>query len=223
MNNKILITGVAGLLGSRLASWILENTDNIVIGIDDLSGGYIENVHPNMKFYKFNLVDLDEVGGVFSKEKPNIVYHFAAYAAEGLSPFIRKYNYENNLIASTNLITKSIEFNVKRFVFASSMSVYGDKYNPPFDESLPQNPMDPYGIAKFAVEQDLAIAYIQHGGQFDISFQVTIPNEWEQIAPVNIGYTAGIETTRVAHQWIEKGNVMNNIVVVSNHSKNNYE
>jgi glycosyltransferase involved in cell wall biosynthesis len=67
------------------------------------------------------------------------------------------------------------------------------------------------------------IAYIQHGGQFDISFQVTIPNEWEQIAPVNIGYTAGIETTRVAHQWIEKGNVMNNIVVVSNHSKNNYE
>ena len=168
MTNKILITGVAGLLGSRLASWILENTDNIVIGIDDLSGGYIENVHPNVKFYKFNLVDLGEVGGVFSKEKPNIVYHFAAYAAEGLSPFIRKYNYENNLIASTNLITKSIEFNVKRFVFASSMSVYGDKYNPPFDESLPQNPMDPYGIAKFAVEQDLAIAYIQHGLPYTI-------------------------------------------------------
>ena len=146
MTNKILITGVAGLLGSRLASWILENTDNIVIGIDDLSGGHIENMHPNVKFYKFNLVDLDEVGDVFSKEKPNIVYHFAAYAAEGLSPFIRKYNYENNLIASTNLITKSIEFNVKRFVFASSMSVYGDKYNPPFDESLPQNPIDPYSL-----------------------------------------------------------------------------
>ena len=62
MTNKILITGVAGLLGSRLASWILENTDNIVIGIDDLSGGHIENMHPNVKFYKFNLVDLDEVG-----------------------------------------------------------------------------------------------------------------------------------------------------------------
>ena len=65
-----------------------------------------------------------------------MVYHFAAYAAEGLSPFIRKYNYENNLIASTNLITKSIQYDVKRFVFASSMSVYGDKYEPPFDEEL---------------------------------------------------------------------------------------
>ena len=67
------------------------------------------------------------------------------------------------------------------------------------------------------------IAYIQNNGQFDISFQVTIPNEWEKIAPINIGYTAGIETTKVAHQWIEKGNIMNSIVVVSNHSKDNYE
>jgi len=67
------------------------------------------------------------------------------------------------------------------------------------------------------------VAYIQQGGQFDISFQVTIPNEWEKIAPVNIGYTAGIETTRVAHQWIERGNNIDKIVVVSNHSKNVYE
>ena len=149
---KYLITGVAGLLGSRLADWIVENTNNEVIGIDDLSGGYIENVNKNVKFYKFDLVDLEKVNGVFKKEKPDVVYHFAAYAAEGLSPFIRKYNYENNLISSTNLITKSIQYDVKRFVFASSMSVYGDKYEPPFDESLQQCPIDPYGVAKFAVE-----------------------------------------------------------------------
>ena len=67
------------------------------------------------------------------------------------------------------------------------------------------------------------IGYIQQGGQFDISLQVTIPNEWEGVAPVNIGYTAGIETNKVAHQWIEKGNLMDNIVVVSTHSKNVYE
>jgi len=67
------------------------------------------------------------------------------------------------------------------------------------------------------------IGYIQQGGQFDISLQVTIPNEWEGIAPVNIGYTAGIETNKVAHQWIEKGNLMDNIIVVSSHSKNVYE
>ena len=53
------------------------------------------------------------------------------------------------------------------------------------------------------------VIYAQQGGTFDISFQVTIPNEWERIAPVNIGYTAGIETTKVAHQWIELGTFEN--------------
>jgi len=67
------------------------------------------------------------------------------------------------------------------------------------------------------------IAYIQQGGQFDLSLQVTIPNEWESLAPINIGYTAGIETTKVSHQWIQKANEMNRIIVVSNHSKNVFE
>ena len=166
--NKVLITGVAGLLGSRLASWIIENTDYEVIGIDDLSGGYTENIHNKVKFYKFNLNDLESLKGVFEKEKITIVYHFAAYAAEGLSPFIRKYNYDNNLITSTNLITCSIQYNVSRFVFASSMSVYGDKYKPPFSEDMKQAPIDPYAVAKYAVEMDLEIAFKQHGLNYTI-------------------------------------------------------
>tara|TARA_Y100000034_G_C6855833_1_gene388910 strand:+ start:10 stop:1293 length:1284 start_codon:yes stop_codon:yes gene_type:complete len=67
------------------------------------------------------------------------------------------------------------------------------------------------------------IAHIQRGEKFDISLQVTIPNEWEEICPINIGYTAGIETTAVDSQWIMKGNHMDKIVVVSNHSKNVYK
>ena len=148
---NILITGIAGLLGSRLADWVIENTNNSVIGIDDLSGGYKENINPKAKSYKANLIDLECLEDIFEKEKPDIVFHFAAYAAEGLSPFIRKYNYENNLLSSTNLITKSIHHGIKRFIFASSMSVYGNRYQPPFSENLPQYPMDPYGIAKFSV------------------------------------------------------------------------
>ena len=166
--NKVLITGVAGLLGSRLAGWIIENTNYEVIGIDDLSGGYTENINNKVKFYKFNLNDLESLKGVFEKEKITIVYHFAAYAAEGLSPFIRKYNYDNNLITSTNLITCSIQYNVSRFVFASSMSVYGDKYKPPFSEDMKQAPIDPYGVAKYAVEMDLEIASKQHGLNYTI-------------------------------------------------------
>ena len=165
---KIVITGVAGLLGSRLADWILTNTKHEVIGIDDLSGGYVENIPKGVNFYKFNLTDLHALDGLFNQIKPDIVYHFAAYAAEGLSPFIRKFNYENNLIASTNLITCSIKHDIKRFVFASSMSVYGDKYEPPFSEELQQFPIDPYGVAKFSVEQDLRIAYEQHGLEYTI-------------------------------------------------------
>ena len=165
---KILITGVAGLLGSRLAEWILSNTDHKVIGIDDLSGGYTENIPKGVKFYKFDLKNLSRIDKLFNKHKPDIVYHFAAYAADGLSPFIRKYNYENNLISSTNLITCSIKHDIKRFVFASSMSVYGNKYKPPFHEDLQQCPIDPYGVAKFSVEQDLKIAYEQHGLAYTI-------------------------------------------------------
>ena len=100
---RVLVTGVAGLLGSRLADWILENTNHEVIGVDDLSGGYVENIPEGVKFYKFDLKELDRVDSLFEQHKPDIVYHFAAYAAEGLSPFIRKFNYENNLIASASV------------------------------------------------------------------------------------------------------------------------
>ena len=67
------------------------------------------------------------------------------------------------------------------------------------------------------------IAFIQQGGQFDLSLQVTIPNEFQRLAPINIGYTAGIETTKVAHQWIQKANEMDKIIVVSGHSKQVFE
>lgn len=159
---KVLITGVAGLLGSRLADWLLENTDCTVIGIDDLSGGYIENVDTRVNFYKINLSNDNTLESIFETHKPNYVFHFAAYAAEGLSPFIRQFNYENNLIATTRLINQSIKHNIKRFVFTSTMAVYGAA-TPPFLESYQQAPIDPYGIAKYACEMDIQIAGDQHG------------------------------------------------------------
>ena len=159
---KVLITGVAGLLGSRLADWLLENTDCTVIGIDDLSGGYIENVDTRVNFYKINLSNDNTLESIFETHKPDYVFHFSAYSAEGLSPFIRQFNYENNLIATTRLINQSIKHNIKRFVFTSTMAVYGAA-TPPFLESYQQAPIDPYGIAKYACEMDIQIAGDQHG------------------------------------------------------------
>ena len=164
---KILITGVAGLLGSRLADWIIKNTNHTVVGVDNLSGGFVENINKDVIFHNLDLAH-DDISEIFKTHRPEIVYHFAAYAAEGLSPFIRKFNYENNLIASVNLINNSIKYDVDRFVFASSMSVYGNKYEPPFHEDLQQSPIDPYGVAKFSVEQDLKIAFDQHGLKYTI-------------------------------------------------------
>lgn len=160
----VLITGCAGLLGSRLADWIVKNDPDVfVVGVDDLSGGYIENVN---EYVQFNKIDLslgeNQIDELFQKYQFDVVYHFAAYAAEALSPFIRTFNYKNNLVATSNLINASIKYGVKRFVFTSTMAVYGDG-TPPFSEESPRNPIDPYGVAKMACEMDLEIAGVQHG------------------------------------------------------------
>ena len=161
MSKKILITGVAGLLGSRLADWILENTDNEVIGIDDMSGGYEENVHPSVELYRMDL-SKENINDIFDKHKPYIVYHLAAYAAEGLSPFIRKFNYVNNLVSTASIINECIKHDVNRLVFTSTMAVYGHG-NPPFNENDIPKPIDPYGVAKYGCEMDIKIAGEQHG------------------------------------------------------------
>jgi UDP-glucose 4-epimerase len=159
---KILITGAAGLLGSRLADYIIKNQPDVeLVGIDDLSGGYFENINPKMEFWKMDLVkgDLDKC---FKEHNFDYVYHFAAYAAEGLSPFIRNYNYQNNLVATSRIVNNCIKYGVKRLVFTSSMAVYGNAI-PPFDEDYTPNPIDPYGIAKYACEMDIQVAGQQHG------------------------------------------------------------
>jgi UDP-glucose 4-epimerase len=160
---NILITGVAGLLGSRLSDWIIKNHPEYkVVGIDDLSGGYKENVNPKVEFWQMNLVE-HPIENCFEVHKFDYVFHFAAYAAEGLSPFIRQYNYENNLVATARIINNCIKHDVKRLVFTSTLAVYGHGYGGIFDENQTPKPIDPYGVAKYACEMDIQIAGEQHG------------------------------------------------------------
>ena len=176
---KVLITGIAGLLGANFSRYLLKK-GYTVIGIDDLSGGYIENVPSECKFYNFNLTDSKKVNEVFENEKPNYVYHFAAYAAEGLSPFIRNFNYTNNLLASVNVINACINNNTDKLIFTSSMAVYG-KGNPPFTESQKPSPEDPYGIAKYAVELDLHVAKMQFGLSYSIVRPHNVVGKYQNI------------------------------------------
>ena len=160
---KILITGVAGLLGSRLADYIIKNVPNAeVIGIDDLSGGYKENVNPKVTFWQMNLVE-HPIENCFEEHKFDYVFHLAAYAAEGLSPFIRQYNYENNLVATARVVNQCIKHNVKRLIFTSTLAVYGHGEGGIFDEKQQPAPIDPYGVAKYGCEMDIQIAGEQHG------------------------------------------------------------
>jgi len=160
---KVLITGVAGLLGSRLADWIIENDPEVeVVGIDDLSGGYKENINSKVNFWQMNLVE-HPIENCFQNHKFDYVFHFAAYAAEGLSPFIRQHNYENNLVATARIINQCIKHDVKRLVFTSTLAVYGHGNYGIFDEAQTPKPIDPYGVAKYACEMDIQIAGEQHG------------------------------------------------------------
>jgi len=163
---KVLITGVAGLLGANFSRHLLSKGYKVV-GIDDLSGGYEESVPRDVTFYKQDLVNRKAIDDIFSKEKPDYVFHFAAYAAEGLSPFIRNYNYTNNVLASANVINACVNNDVKKVIFTSSMAVYGIG-NPPFTEEQLPTPEDPYGIAKYAVEMDLKLAHEMFGLKYSI-------------------------------------------------------
>jgi UDP-glucose 4-epimerase len=163
MNKTVLITGVAGLLGSRLADWIIENHPEYkVVGIDDLSGGHIENVNPKVHMYISNILS-DGLSAIFKTDKPDYVFHFAAYAAEGLSPFIRTFNYDNNLKTTAAIVNECIKHDVKRLIFTSTLAVYGHGYGGIFDETQIPKPIDPYGVAKYACEMDIQIAGEQHG------------------------------------------------------------
>lgn len=160
---KVLVTGVCGLIGSRFAQHVLEKGHEVV-GIDDLSGGYITNLPVGVKFYPIDVGDPQDLEHIFKTHGGfDLVYHFAAYAAECVSPFIRRFNYTNNLVATANIVNMCIKYEVKRLVFTSSLAVYGNQSNPPFHEGLARLPIDPYGVAKTACENDIEIAGAQHG------------------------------------------------------------
>lgn len=155
--SKILITGAAGFIGSHISE-ILTQQGNNVVALDDLSGGFIDNLENRCTtFVRESVVDGKAISELFSYEKFDYVFHLAAYAAEGLSPFIRRFNYENNLIGSVNIINECVKHKIKCLVFASSIAVYGHNTSPMIEDMQP-NPADPYGVAKYAVEMDLKLA-----------------------------------------------------------------
>jgi len=156
-----LVTGGAGFIGSHVADELLALGHKVVV-LDDLSGGFEDNVPSGAIFVKGSILDHELIDPLFDRHHFTYVYHLAAYAAEGLSHFIKRFNYENNLIGSVNLINASVNCGVKCFVFTSSIAVYGAGQSPMSEEMIPM-PEDSYGIAKLAVERELKVSHEMFG------------------------------------------------------------
>jgi len=165
---SVLVTGGAGFIGSHVAEYLL-NAGYYVVVMDDLSGGFVENVaglsvadtatgqSRGVTFVHGSILNSELVNCLFEQYKFTYVYHLAAYAAEGLSHFIKRFNYQNNLVGSVNLIDAAVNYGTKCFVFTSSMAVYGSS-QVPMSEDMTPAPEDSYGIAKAAVESELVIS-----------------------------------------------------------------
>ena len=145
---KSLVTGGAGFIGAHVTNELIGMGHSVVV-LDDLSGGFEDNINAKAVFVKGSVTDYDLLKELFEEHKFDYVYHLAAYAAEGLSHFIRKFNYENNLVGSIHLINESIKHKVKCFVFTSSIAVYGAGQLPMAESTVPQ-PEDPYGVSKYS-------------------------------------------------------------------------
>ena len=160
--SRVLVTGGAGFIGSHVAEALLRRGHDVTV-LDDLSGGFRENVPDGARFVAGSAADDALVGGLFAACSFDHVFHLAAYAAEGLSHFIRRFNYTNNVLGSVTLLNAAVNHGVRTFVFTSSIAVYGASPVLPVTEEVAPAPEDPYGIAKYAVELDLRAAHDMFG------------------------------------------------------------
>lgn len=177
---RVLVSGAAGFMGSHVADACLELGMDVV-ATDDLSGGFLENVPNDARWIEGDLRDAQFVRSLWDHGPYDFVYHLGAYAAEGLSHFIRAYNYRTNLEASVNLINNAVVGEVRRFVFTSSIAVYGAG-QVPMREDMTPTPEDPYGVSKYAVELDLAAAQNMFGLDYTIFRPHNVYGERQNIA-----------------------------------------
>ena len=150
----ILVTGGAGFIGSHVADALLARGHEVFV-VDDLSGGFRENVPSGATFVEASVTDAEAIDRLFARVPFTQVFHLAAYAAEGLSHFIKRFNYTNNVIGSVNVLNAAVRHGVELFVFASSIAVYGSRPVLPMTEEAHVEPEDSYGIAKYAIELEL--------------------------------------------------------------------
>jgi UDP-glucose 4-epimerase len=150
---NVVVTGGAGFMGSWLVDELIDRGHNVTT-VDNLLGGYSKNVNKNCLFVKADLRKKAKVNVVV--KKADLIFHLAAYAAEGQSFFSPISINDINITPMNNLLVAAVNNDVEKFVFTSSMAVYGNQ-SAPLSELMPRKPVDPYGASKAYCETMLEI------------------------------------------------------------------
>lgn len=178
---RAIVTGAAGFIGSHVVDHCLALGMDVV-AVDNLSGGFRRNVPKACRFVLGDLREAAVVDQLWVEHGPfDFVYHVAAYAAEGLSHHVRRFNYQSNLIATVNLLNAAVTGRARHFVFTSSIAVYGTGQLPLREDAAPR-PEDPYGISKYACELDLHAAKDVFGLPFTIFRPHNVYGERQNLA-----------------------------------------
>lgn len=155
-DERILVTGGAGFIGGHAVRELLELGYKNIYCVDDLSGGFLKNVDKRAKFKKLDLRDKEKTKKYIEKIKPKVIFHLAADATEGRSQFTPLSATERNYMAYLNVLIPAISNGMEKVILVSSMSVYG-KGRPPFSEQMKPDPVDIYGVSKYAMERSTEI------------------------------------------------------------------
>lgn len=163
---KILVTGGAGFIGSHLVDKLLANGHEVAV-VDDQSGGTMKWYDWEAQYYCVDCRDVEQIDRVIELFKPEVIYHLAANAAENKAQFSPIDVTSRNWNAFINVLTSFIKHGGKRFIFTSSIAVYGALQTPFKESDIPQ-PEDLYGITKLAAEQALKVLSQVHGFEYVI-------------------------------------------------------
>lgn len=158
---SVLVTGGAGYIGSHTVIQLLENNKNVVI-VDNFSNSNpivldrIKQItNKDFKFYEIDTTNQEELEIVFKENKIDSVIHFAAYKAVGESVAKPLEYYTNNIVNTLSVLNLMKKYDVKKFVFSSSATVYGDPHTCPITEDFPLSTTNPYGATKLMIEDML--------------------------------------------------------------------
>jgi UDP-glucose 4-epimerase len=151
---KIFVTGGAGYIGSICVEQMLDRGHEVAV-LDNLSEGHRAAVDPRATLFQADLADREAVARAIGDYAPEAVMHFAANALVGESMTNPSKYFRNNVACGINLLDAMVENGVHRFVFSSTCATFGVPAKMPIDETLPQNPINPYGESKLMFERIL--------------------------------------------------------------------